>query len=620
VEDSPELSYMSSNMYTTSSVFLQTLVSVGITHVFVNWGSDHPALLEDVARRLQSSDVQLKFITCPNEMVALTAAQGFAQVTGKPAAVIVHVDVGTQALAGAVHNVDRGGVPVLIYAGASPFTLEGELKGSRNEWIMWVQDASDQAAVVRQYMRYTGQINSGKNVSQVVKRSLQIATSEPKGPVYLWARREVMEEELDESYMDIPADNKLWPRIAPSGLSSSAIRIISEALANAKAPLIITSRLPKESTSSLIRLSELLAIPIFFACPSISSVPLSHPNVVGLSYLNGRTNCSYLPTADVIIVLESDLPWLTFNGGVGNVRDLVLKHDARVFILDSQDPLKPTMGMWHVPAELICRTDSNEALLQITQALQAKQNTLNMESIQTRALSTQQFHDDWTRKLLASEEDYSAGLHTHANIMGILRHELSRMNILSNTLVMNEGISAYEAIWSHLLAVGSDSGLNMLTSGGASLGWSLAASIGGHLGLATSETNGKKLVVALVGDGSYLFGVPSSAFWIARKYDTPFLTIVLNNGGWQSPKLSMLGVHPQGIGAPIPGHELSVGFGPHIPDYAGIAVAATAGWAYGKKVRATEGKQVLQESIKEAVHAVLVEGRCAVLECELKSI
>jgi 2-succinyl-5-enolpyruvyl-6-hydroxy-3-cyclohexene-1-carboxylate synthase len=139
VEDSPDLSYMSSNMYTTSSVFLQTLVSVGITHVFVNWGSDHPALLEDVARRLQSSDVQLKFITCPNEMVALTAAQGFAQVTGKPAAVIVHVDVGTQALAGAVHNVDRGGVPVLIYAGASPFTLEGELKGSRNEWIMWVQ-------------------------------------------------------------------------------------------------------------------------------------------------------------------------------------------------------------------------------------------------------------------------------------------------------------------------------------------------------------------------------------------------------------------------------------------------------------------------------------------------
>ena len=89
-------------------------------------------------------------------MVALSAAQGFAQVTGRPAAVFVHVDVGTQvcemrkaqrclilsvpkALAGAVHNSDRGRVPVFIYAGAAPFSQEGELKGSKNEYIMWYQ-------------------------------------------------------------------------------------------------------------------------------------------------------------------------------------------------------------------------------------------------------------------------------------------------------------------------------------------------------------------------------------------------------------------------------------------------------------------------------------------------
>lgn len=44
-----------------------------------------------------------------------------------------------QALAGAVHNADKGRVPILIYAGASPFTSEGELQGSRNEWIHWMQ-------------------------------------------------------------------------------------------------------------------------------------------------------------------------------------------------------------------------------------------------------------------------------------------------------------------------------------------------------------------------------------------------------------------------------------------------------------------------------------------------
>lgn len=72
-------------------------------------------------------------------MVGLSAAQGYAQVCGLPAAVIVHVDCGTQALAGAVHNASTARIPVFIYAGASPYTENGELAGSRNEFIHWLQ-------------------------------------------------------------------------------------------------------------------------------------------------------------------------------------------------------------------------------------------------------------------------------------------------------------------------------------------------------------------------------------------------------------------------------------------------------------------------------------------------
>ena len=99
-------------------------------------------------------------------------------------------------MAGAIHNVDRSRTPVLIYAGASPFSSEGEYKGSRNEWIMWMQgmcfptirmktvvalsflhtrtDIPDQTAIVRQYMRFTGQISSAATVSQSIKRALQM--------------------------------------------------------------------------------------------------------------------------------------------------------------------------------------------------------------------------------------------------------------------------------------------------------------------------------------------------------------------------------------------------------------------------------------------------------------
>ena len=71
--------------------------AAGITHAFVNWGSDHTALLEELERqRLADVQTLIKILVVPNEMVALSAAQGYAQITGQPAAVFVHVDVGTQ--------------------------------------------------------------------------------------------------------------------------------------------------------------------------------------------------------------------------------------------------------------------------------------------------------------------------------------------------------------------------------------------------------------------------------------------------------------------------------------------------------------------------------------------
>ena len=84
-------------MNTTASVILKTLADAGVTHALVNWGNDHPAFLEELERqRVEHGRTSLEIVTSPNEMVALSAAQGLAQVTGTPTLVIVHVDVGTQ--------------------------------------------------------------------------------------------------------------------------------------------------------------------------------------------------------------------------------------------------------------------------------------------------------------------------------------------------------------------------------------------------------------------------------------------------------------------------------------------------------------------------------------------
>jgi hypothetical protein len=75
------------------------------------------------------------------------------------------------------------------------------------------------------------------------------------------------------------------------------------------------------------------------------------------------------------------------------------------------------------------------------------------------------------------------------------------------------------------------------------LGWAGGAAVGAKLAAPG------RVVVALVGDGSFLFGIPSSAQWVARRYGAPALTILYDNRGWAAPKFSALRLHPDGAAA-----------------------------------------------------------------------
>ena len=75
--------------YTGGRALIEALNDAGITHLFVNLGSDHPAIMEGLAYCKKTGLPAPKVITCPNEMVALTLAQGYTQISGKPQAVLM---------------------------------------------------------------------------------------------------------------------------------------------------------------------------------------------------------------------------------------------------------------------------------------------------------------------------------------------------------------------------------------------------------------------------------------------------------------------------------------------------------------------------------------------------
>ncbi|GAA5826197.1 hypothetical protein JCM5353_003843 [Sporobolomyces roseus] len=594
---------MSSNtpteVFTTSNVFLDVLVKAGITHAFVNLGSDHPALLEAFISRQKYKLPTLKIITCPNEMVALSCAQGYAQVCGKPAAVLVHVDCGTQALAGAVHNVSTCRTPVFIYAGASPFTQDGELAGSRNEFIHWLQNAVDQPAILRQYMRHVGEIRNGRNAQDVVLRALQFAESEPKGPVYVWAQREITEEHLDPDQVPDVRAGEVWSPIEPIPLSKSAVTRVVEALLDAKKPLIVTSYLGRNpaAVDQLVKFVELLALPVFQSCLSYINLPFEHPSHAGMA-LGGKN--PLVEEADCILILDSDIPWLP----------LFTKpqRTAKIFHVDC-DPLKERMSFHAYPSQVRAKADTALALEQLYDY--ASSLSLPSESIEIRRKQLVESHQKLIEDLKALEvPDLSdPEIMTAPLIVSTYRRLVTSQQLSSR--VMNEAISNYPSVWNHLLPKAGE----VMSSGASSLGWALGAAIGAQMAGEVHEEMKKDITTVFVGDGSFVFGVPSASYWIARRYNTPFLTVIFNNGGWKSPKLSMLGVHPQGLGSQATSSDLNVSFGPtddFNPDYGGIAAAAGGAWA--RKVKKVSE---LEDAMREAVRIVREEKRCAVLDCWL---
>jgi acetolactate synthase I/II/III large subunit len=575
--------------YTTSTAFLEALAEAGVRYIFANLGSDHPGLIEALAQANAegyAADFP-RLIVCPHETVALSAAHAYASVSRQPQAVFVHVDAGTQNLGGAVSNAMRGRVPVLIFAGAAPFTIAGELPAGRNEFIHWIQDVPDQRGILRGYVKYDNEIRTGRNVKQLVHRALQLARSEPAGPVYLVGPREVMEEPVEPYTVD-PVQ---YPPVEPAALTADVTEEIATALAGASRPLIVTSYLGRnpDAVPALVELAELLAIPVLESAAFHVNFPGEHPLHAGYQFTTSAQN-QLLAEADVILVLDSYVPWIHATSRPSP--------DAAIYAVDV-DPLKAGMSMWHVPARRIAAADSKVAVEQITGFV--RDNVLlDAGEVETRRMVLTAASRARLAVLdsLEQPDPKMPGVITPRYLTAHVRELLAG----SDALVLTEAITNYQVVAEHLRASRPGS---LLGSGGGSLGWVGGGAVGAKLACP------ERAVVCLTGDGSFLFGVPSSAQWVARRYGTPALTIIYDNRGWAAPKLSTLLVHPDGAAAKA--DDFHVSFEPEA-DLPGVARAA--GGAYGVTV-SDPGE--LPGVLKDAL-AVVYGGRSAVVSVHLPPV
>ncbi|GLA61427.1 hypothetical protein AtubIFM55763_006013 [Aspergillus tubingensis] len=591
--------------HTVADAFLEALAEAGIDYLFTVLGSDHPSIIEAYVRRQNDSARQYpKMVLFQHEFVAMSAADGYARMSHKPACVIAHVDVGTAALGQGLHNASSGRAPVVIFAGVAPSTLLGEAPGSRSEHVQWYQDIRDQAALVAPYSRFSAEIKSPHNVGSLVHRAVLMATTGSPGPVYLTATREILATPIPSPQTRL----KPVPSCQLGSLSPQAVELIGSALLNAKSPLVVTGYLGRNHSAvqELIKLADTIhGLRVFDSELREVCFPATHP----ASVTRGTGAAPAVQTADVILVLDADVPWIP--------RRIHPSPEAVIFHIDL-DPRKERMNMFDIGAAATFHADTGLALTQLNAHITSSSSLADLQT-------------SWTDRREAQRTAHAEGRgRIDARATKLLETPdapcsvdflCSRIRELvpNDTIFVTDSVTNQVAMTEQLQLTRPGS---HLTKGGSGLGWAGGASIGVKLATTRydisnrpdvrvkSNTN-SPFICNITGDGSFIFSVPSAVYWASHRYGCPFLTVILNNGGWNATRQCLVDVHPGGEAASLSSKELGISLVEDGPDYGGIAKAAANGNLWATRVRSVKE---LDEALREGVRVVVEEGRGAVVD------
>ncbi|KAI7973197.1 hypothetical protein EIK77_004474 [Talaromyces pinophilus] len=304
-----------------------------------------------------------------------------------------------------------------------------------------------------------------------------------------------------------------------TALLETGVEFISEELVRVKEPLIITgySSRNHECVNALIKLATTVkGLRLLDTGGCDMCFPANHPGWLGMRF--GADPA--IETTDLIPIVDYDVPWIPTRCRP--------QKSARIFRVDI-DPLKQLMPLFYVPAVQKCTAYSCTAINQVKSYIKSSPEL-------TDVVSSNTFADRWS--LLQKHSEKIASLDAQCvsgpNNTISAAYLCKKLKYLApeDTFWVVEAATNTFAVADQIRATRLGQWINC---GGGGLGWSSGVALGVKLAVdAIADAVGvkkRKIVVQIVGDGTFHFSVPSSVYWILGRYDIPILTIVLNNKG-----------------------------------------------------------------------------------------
>ena len=143
--------------YKGAEAFIEVLNANGVEKIFFNPGIDTVPVQVTVSRFMEQGKPTPDLVLCLDESVAMHAAHGHYMVSGRPQVVLVHRELGTLQVGGALLNAQWGRIPTVLCAGSA--ATAGRMT--------WKQEPYDQGNMVRNCVKWDHEMHGGENIRDV---------------------------------------------------------------------------------------------------------------------------------------------------------------------------------------------------------------------------------------------------------------------------------------------------------------------------------------------------------------------------------------------------------------------------------------------------------------------
>jgi len=453
----------------TAEAIVASLVAHGVDTVFGIPGAHTYALVDAIAR-----EPSIKFVTTRHEQGAAYMALGYAISTGRTGVFTVVPGPGILNTTAAIATAIAGNAPVLgITANVMSFNI-GKGRGQLHE-------LPDQLATLRSLTKHSERIPDAAAAPAMVAAAFRSMHTGNPGPATL----EVAWDHLGaRGLVDLDVDRSVPepPTADPAAITAAADLIVA-----AENPLIIVGAGAQHASTEVLGLAELLQAPV-----------TSHRSGKGVVDdrlalgLRSADAWQHWPDVDLVIGIGSRLELLGFRWG-GHPTD---RQTVRIEIDEAE--------LERTPATVGILADSAEGTATLTAALR--------ERIEPRSDRSAQFEACLRDAEAAISEvmpyiDYLRAIRAALPEDGFFVDEITQIGFTARFAFPTYQPRSY-----------------------VSCGYQDNLGFGFHTALGVKVANPDRPVVAVSGDGGFMFGVQELA--TAVQHGISLVVVLFDNGGY----------------------------------------------------------------------------------------